>query len=190
MPPTTCGPPPQTTGLISASPESQPSSSEAKTQLSDFTQIPQNPPRTLPVLTSFTSPGLSISGFYFDISEWHILPARAWTPALIFHLTNPCTKRKVLSLIKPKGKIYKTKSLGHYITHTQTYIYIYIYIYITWLCLWPWVSCILLSVWRVQNVWNPGSLKLLYIYIYIYVCVCVCVFKCSIIDIEHYLAIQ
>ena len=31
-------------------------------------------------------------------------------------LTNPCTKRKVLSLTKPKGKIYKTKSLGHYIT--------------------------------------------------------------------------
>ncbi len=31
-------------------------------------------------------------------------------------LTNPCTKRKVLSLTKPKGKIYKTKSPGHYIT--------------------------------------------------------------------------
>ena len=33
------------------------------------------------------------------------------------YLTNPCTKRKVLSLTKPKGKIYKTKSLGHYITN-------------------------------------------------------------------------
>ena len=55
--------------------------------------------------------------FYFDISEWHILPARAWTPALMLHLTNPCAKRKVLSLTKPKGKIYKTKSLGHYITN-------------------------------------------------------------------------
>ena len=39
------------------------------------------------------------------------------------HLTNPCTKRKVLSLTKPKGKIYKTKndnikkkSLLNYIT--------------------------------------------------------------------------
>ena len=31
------------------------------------------------------------------------------------HLTNPYAKRKVLSLTKPKGKIYKTKSLGHYI---------------------------------------------------------------------------
>ena len=41
---------------------------------------------------------------------------RSWTPALMLHLTNPCTKRKVLSLIKPKGKIYKTKYLGHYIT--------------------------------------------------------------------------
>ena len=59
----------------------------------------------------------SIWDFYFDISEWHILPARVWTPALILHLTNPCAKRKVLSLTKPKGKIYKTKSLGHYISN-------------------------------------------------------------------------
>ena len=78
---------------------------------------PPNPPRTLPIMTSFTSPGhISISDFYFDISEWHILPAHAWTPGLMLHRTNPCSKRKVLSLTKPKGKIYKTKSLGHYIT--------------------------------------------------------------------------
>ena len=32
------------------------------------------------------------------------------------HQTNPCTKRKVLILTKPKGKIYKTKSFGHYTT--------------------------------------------------------------------------
>ena len=38
-----------------------------------------------------------------------------WTPALMLRLTNPYAKRKVLSLTKPKGKIYKTKSLGHYI---------------------------------------------------------------------------
>ena len=56
--------------------------------------------------------------FYFDISEWHILSACAWTPALMLHQTNPCTKRMVLIRNKPKGKIYKTKSLGHYITLT------------------------------------------------------------------------
>ena len=55
--------------------------------------------------------------FYFDISEWHIPSARAWTPALMLHLTNPCAKRKVLSLTKPKGKICKTKSLHNYITN-------------------------------------------------------------------------
>ena len=59
---------------------------------------------------------LSIWDFYFDISEWHILSARAWTPVLMLHLTNPCAKQKVLNLTKPKGKIYKTKSLRHYIT--------------------------------------------------------------------------
>ena len=53
-------------------------------------------------MTSFTSP---IWDFYFDISEWHILPACAWTPVLLLHLTNPCAKRKVLSLTKPKGKM-------------------------------------------------------------------------------------
>ena len=68
-------------------------------------------------VTSPVSPGLiSIWDFYFDISEWHILSARAWTHALMLHLTNPCAKRKLLSLTKPKGKIYKTKSLGNYIT--------------------------------------------------------------------------
>ena len=62
---------------------------------------------------------ISIWEFYFDISKWHILSARAWTPALMLHQTNPCTERKVLILTKPKGKIYKTKSLRHYITEEQ-----------------------------------------------------------------------
>ena len=87
------------------------------THLSDFFQIPQNPPRTLPVhgvihiLKSYL-------GFLFG-HFWMTHPPRAnaWTPALMLHLTNPCAKRKVLCLTKPKGKIYETKSLGHYITH-------------------------------------------------------------------------
>ena len=54
--------------------------------------------------------------FYFHICEWRILSAREHLRWCL-HLTNPCTKRKVLSLTKPKGKIYKTKSLGHYITY-------------------------------------------------------------------------
>ena len=41
------------------------------------------------------------------------------------HLTNPRAKRKVLSLTKQKDKIYKTKSLGHYITIlARTYVVI------------------------------------------------------------------
>ena len=40
----------------------------------------------------------------------------------MLHLTNPCAKQKVLSLTKPKGKIYKTKSLGNYITVLQIII--------------------------------------------------------------------
>ena len=100
--------------LASTSPESQPSSSEAGTQLTAFSQISAHAsgawryPNTLVFIP--------IWDFYFDISEWHILSARAWTPALMLHLTNPCAKRKVLILTKLRGKIYKTKSLRHYIT--------------------------------------------------------------------------
>ena len=90
------------------------SHSAAGTQLTAFSQISAHAsdacchPNTLVPIP--------IWDFYFDISEWLILSARAWTPALMLHLTNPCTKRKVLSLTKPKGKIYKTKFLGNYIT--------------------------------------------------------------------------
>ena len=120
---------------VSASPESQPSSSDAKTQLTDFSWIPQILRARFRCMTSFTNLVLfSIWHFYFDISEWHILPARAWTSALMLHLTNTCANRKVLSLTTPKGKIYKTISLGHYITSTDkinisTIDRIYIYIY-------------------------------------------------------------
>ena len=103
--------------LASSSSESQPSFSEAGTQLTDFSQILQILRTRFRCMTSFTSPGhISIWYFYFDISEWHILPARAWTPAFMLRLTNAYVKREVLSLTKPKGKIYKTKSLRNYVT--------------------------------------------------------------------------
>ena len=100
--------------LASPSSESQPSSSEAGTRLTTFFQISAHTssawrhPNTLVTIP--------IWDFYFDISEWHILSTRAWTLALMLHLTNPSAKRKVLSLTRPKGKIYKTKSLGNFIT--------------------------------------------------------------------------
>ena len=101
--------------LASPSSESQPSSSEAGTQPTAFSQISvhasgawRHPNTLIPI---------PIWDFYFDISEWHILSALAWTPALMLHLTNPCAKWKVLCLTKPKCKINKTKSLGNYITY-------------------------------------------------------------------------
>ena len=112
--PTTCDTQPQTTGLISARPESQHSSSEARTQVTAFSQfsaLASGAWRHPHPLVS-----IHIWDFYFDISEWHILSVRAWTPALMLQQTNPCAKRKVLSRTKPKGKTYKTKSLRNYIT--------------------------------------------------------------------------
>ena len=72
-------------------------------------------------VTSLTSPGpISYLGFYFDTCEWCVLSVCTWTPTFMLHLTNPCAKQNVLSLTKPKGKIYKMKSLGHYITQPKT----------------------------------------------------------------------
>ena len=97
--------------LALLSSESQPSSSEARTQLTAFFQISAH------ASGAWRHPNTQVTipiwDFYFDISEWHIFSAHAWTPEL--HLINQCAERKVLSLTKPKGKIYITKSLGNYI---------------------------------------------------------------------------
>ena len=105
----------QTAGLASAGPESQPFCSDAGTQLC-FSQIPQILSTSEHDVIHLPRSYFLSGNFYFDICEWHILPLHAWTPALMLHLTNPCTKRKVLILTKPKGKIYKTRSLRNYIT--------------------------------------------------------------------------
>ena len=91
--------------LASPTYESQPSSSAAGTQLTAFSQISahasgawHHPNTLIPI---------PICDFYFDISEWHILSACAWTPALMLHLTNLCAKWKVLSLTKPKARYIK-----------------------------------------------------------------------------------
>ena len=69
----------QTTGLASAGPESQPSRSDAGTQLPAFSQSTLSVHDVIQIHWF-----ISYLGFYFDICEWRILPARAWTPALMF----------------------------------------------------------------------------------------------------------
>ena len=76
--------------LASPSSESRPSSSDAGTQQTAFSQISahasdawRHPNTLVPI---------PIWDFYFDLSEWHILSASAWIPALMLHLTNPCAK--------------------------------------------------------------------------------------------------
>ena len=73
--------------------ESHPSSSGVKTQVTDFSQFP--PPKSSAHASgAWRHSHAQVWDFYFDISEWHILPARAWTPALMLHQTNPCTEPK------------------------------------------------------------------------------------------------
>ena len=66
--------------------ESHPSSSDGKTQLTDFFKSPQILRARFWCMTSFTSPGHTfyIWDFYFDICERHIFPARASTRVLKF----------------------------------------------------------------------------------------------------------
>ena len=85
----------------------------ARLNLTDFFQ---NPQRALPVHDAIHISRLNLGFLFWHL--WMTYPSHARTPALMLHLTNPCTKQKVLSLTKPKGKIYKMKSLGHYITFT------------------------------------------------------------------------
>ena len=83
-----------------------------------FSQIPKSSAHASgPWRQSHPQVTFPLWDFYFDISDGYILSARAWIPALILHQTNPCAKRKVLGLTKPKGKVYKTKSPRNYITH-------------------------------------------------------------------------
>ena len=103
---------------------------------------------------------------FFLCWHFHLNPTTCSTPAANYwsglgelristsfmHLTNPCTKRKVLSLTKPKGKIYKTKydnikkiSLRNYITCVpkcrRAYgITVFAYAHLHPLLNWPYVE--------------------------------------------------
>ena len=94
-------------------------------------QIRLASPRTQSQLTDFSQISAHASGAWRHSYPWlhpisgiFIVTSLKDTSALrtrehlrpCLHLTDPCVKRKVLSLTKPKGKIYKTKSLGYYIT--------------------------------------------------------------------------
>ena len=81
------------TGLASPRFENQLASCRFKFQLTAFFQkSPKILSPSLPGMTSFTSLVLfPIQGFYYDICDCHILPARAWTPALK-ECPYPCTK--------------------------------------------------------------------------------------------------
>ena len=77
--------------------ESQPSSAEAVLNSTNwFFKIPKSSVRFRCVtLFALASPVSHLD--YCDISEWHVCStrARAWTPVLMLHLSNPC--------IEPKG---------------------------------------------------------------------------------------
>ena len=96
-----------------ASPRSEKSTCFVQVQISTLCfslKITKNPCPSLPGMTSFTSPlSFPIWVFHCDICDCHILPARAWTPALMSAPTH-ALNQKILSLTKPKDRVYKTKN--------------------------------------------------------------------------------
>ena len=89
-----------------------------------FFQISPNPPRTLPMHDVINIPGhiLSLGFLFWHLWMTHSPRARVNTCAQVCTELTHVLSRKVLSLIKPKGKIYKTKSLCHYITMTTVFM--------------------------------------------------------------------
>ncbi len=74
---------------------------------------------------------IPLSGISIVASVNDTLPARARGHLRsCLRLTNPCAKRKVLSLTKPKVKIYKTKSLVCYIKNIHISLLLLEYIYV------------------------------------------------------------
>ena len=82
--------------LASLSSESQPSSSQAGTQLTDFSQIPQilnaSGHDVIHISWSHFLSGIILTSLNDTSSPRARVHLRSW-----LHLTNPCTKRKVLS---------------------------------------------------------------------------------------------
>ena len=101
--------PQQTTGLASPRFESQLVPSKFKSQLTVLFKVTKNPSPSLPGMTSFTSPILFSNWVFWHLWLTHPPPACTWTPALMSAPTYALS-RKVLSLTKPKDKIYKTKN--------------------------------------------------------------------------------
>ena len=135
--------------------KSHPSSSDGKTRLTDFSKKSQP---TLPVrdVTHITGHIL-----YLEFLLWHLWMTRP-LPHAREHLRSclHLTERKVLSLTKPKGKIYKTKSLGHYIIEAMMSKYLNKSVIILDTC----NQNVLLKHWVVQVLYfsySPGLIQYL-----------------------------
>ena len=59
---------------------------------------------------------LSVIFILTSLNDTSAPRARLWAPAFMLHRANPCTEPRNSQPNKTKSKIYKTKSLGHYVT--------------------------------------------------------------------------
>ena len=97
--------------------KSHPSSSDCKTQLN---WLSSKSSARASGAWRHSHPQVTI--FYLGFLFWHLWMThppcvRINTCAQVCTYLTHVLSQKVLSLTKPKGKIYKTKSLGHYITN-------------------------------------------------------------------------
>ena len=95
-PPSRTAPATKATGLASASKRKPNVFSRGRSNSTNWLfQNPQNPPRASGAWRHPHSVAPVSHLGYCDISEWHVRSAaRAWTPVLMLHLSNPCTEPK------------------------------------------------------------------------------------------------
>ena len=94
-PPTRVAPATRPLAWLRRASESQPSSPGAELNSTDFLQNSQNPPRASGAWRHSHSLALfPIWAIVTSLSHTSASRARAWTPALMLHLSNPCTEPK------------------------------------------------------------------------------------------------
>ena len=110
IPPPRAAPPPQTTGLASAGSENRLASSKPKSQLTAFFSNPKILSASGYDVIHVPSPISSLGFLLWHLWLSHPPRTRVNTCTQCVHLLTHALSREVLSLTKPKCKIYETKN--------------------------------------------------------------------------------
>ena len=116
--------------------ESQPSRSVSSLNSTNwlFQNLPKSSAR-FRCVTSFALASLRFpTGLLWHLRVTRSLCARAWTPVLMLHLSNPCTEPKGSQLNSTQR--HETKPLGYYVTWWPVVFFLFIFLFVFYFCNW------------------------------------------------------